>query len=88
MKKRFVLVTTEHRGVFAGELAEHDRSKVTLINAKCAIYWNTKRGFLELAQVGPNAGSRISAPAASLILYGVTSIADVTTEAEAKWEKA
>lgn len=88
MKSKFVLVTTEHRGVFAGELVEHDGTKVVLNQAKCAIYWNTKAGFLELAKIGPNVGSKISAVADGLILYGVTSLADCTPEAEAAWRKA
>ena len=88
MKSKFVLITTEHRGVFAGELVEHSETTVKLANARCAIYWNTKTGFLELASNGPNSGSKISATADAITLYGVTSISDCTSEAERAWRAA
>lgn len=84
-EQKFVLVTTEYRGVFAGYLESQDARTVTLNRAKCAIRWNTDGGFLELAQKGPNEGSRIGSEAERITLYGVTSVADVTDEAREKW---
>ena len=87
-KAKPVLVTTEHRGVFFGFLESRIGNSVVLQGARCAIYWNTKGGFLELAQIGPNDGSRIGSAAPRLELFDVTSIADVTPEAVEKWQKA
>lgn len=85
---RAVLVTTEHRGVFFGHLESQENNSVVLTECRCAIYWNTKGGFLELAEIGPNEGSRIGSTALRVELYDVTSIADVTPEAVEKWKSA
>lgn len=84
-EKKFVLVTTEYRGVFAGFLEDQDARTVILSRAKCAIRWNTEGGFLELAKKGPNDGSRVGSEADRITLYGVTGMADVTDEAREKW---
>lgn len=86
--KKAVLVTTEFRGVFFGYLAEREGNWVALERARCAIYWNTSGGFLELAEDGPNDGSRIGSVAPRIELFGVTSISDVTAKAEEKWNAA
>ena len=86
--KKYVLVTTEYRGVFAGELVAEKERTVTLANARCAIYWGTKRGFLQLGDTGPTSSSRIGAVAPEIILHGVTSISACTPIAEAAWRKA
>lgn len=85
---KYVLVTTKHRGVFAGELAERELDKVTLHHARCAIKWSTTGGFLELAKDGPNRNSKIGSEAPVLELYDVTSIADCTEAAEKAWRAA
>ncbi len=84
-EQRFVLVTTEYRGVFAGFIESQDSRTVVLTRVKCAIRWNTDGGFLELAKKGPNDGSRIGSEAERITLYGVTSITDVTDKAREKW---
>jgi hypothetical protein len=86
----FVLVTTEYRGVFAGYLKDHisnDR-RIILTQARCAINWATSKGFLELAQDGPNSKSNIGAVAPVLELYGVTSVATCTQKAQEAWINA
>lgn len=88
---RPVLVTTEHRGVFAG-LIEDDQDltarSMPLKSAKMAIYWGTTKGVMELANVGPNSKSKISLEADIPMLHGVTAIFDITEEAWAKWQAA
>ena len=86
MEPKYVMITTKHRGVFAGELQSKDGNSVTLTEARCAIRWNTEHGFLELAETGPNEGSKIGAVAPRIELFDVTSITDVTPEAAAKWK--
>lgn len=86
-----ILVTTEHRGVFAG-LIEDDQDltarSMPLKAAKMAIYWGTKRGVMELCVEGPNPTSRISLPADIPMLHSITAVFYITPEAWAKWEAA
>lgn len=86
-----VLVTTQHRGVFYAEISEStDLTQSTLTdlkNARMAIYWGTKRGVMELAEVGPNNNSKISAKADIPVLHGVTAVFSVTEEAAKKWNQ-
>ncbi len=86
-----VIVTTQHRGVFAGLIpADQDLTAkaMPLKSAKMAIYWGTTKGVMELAQTGPTSKSRISAPADIPMLHDITAIFDVTDEAWKKWESA
>lgn len=87
-----VLVTTEHRGVFFGYLAGRSEEAtgltVTLERARCAIYWATKTGFLELAAIGPNSASKIGARAPRIELRNVTSVTDCAPAAVEAWERA
>ena len=83
---KLVLVTTEHRGVFAGLVPEDQDMTVRTIRlegARCAIYWATSKGVAELAQVGPNDKSRVGAPATIEALHDVTAIWAMTDKA---WE--
>lgn len=87
---KHVLVTTEYRGVFFGELAsETDNGRtVVLNNVRCAIRFGTKGGFMELAQDGPTSNSKIGTEAPSVKLYGVTSIVACTEKAVKTWKSA
>jgi hypothetical protein len=83
-----VLVTTSHRGVFAGLVpADQDMTArtVALGSAKMAIYWGTTKGVMQLAETGPTTKSRISAPADIPALHDITAIFDITPAAWAKW---
>jgi hypothetical protein len=87
-----VLITTENRGVFFGYMAEgddHAPASVTLTDGRNCIYWSDSiRGFLGLASDGPDDYCRVGPRASKFTVYGVTSIADVTPEAVARWEAA
>jgi len=88
---RPVLVTTQHRGVFAGLIpTDQDLAarSMPLKAAKMAIYWGTTRGLMELCETGPTAKSRISAPADIPVLHDITAIFDITPAAWTKWEAA
>lgn len=85
------LITTKHRGVFAGEIAEDcDLSSTSLPvkNARMAIRFGTTMGLLELAETGPTPSSRISAPADIPALHDITAVFAITDEAWAKWQAA
>lgn len=86
-----VLVTTKHRGVFAGVLEDGQDLAATSMpmkGARMAIYFGTTRGLLELAETGPTSKSRISAPADIPMLHDVTTVFSITDEAWAKWQAA
>ena len=86
-----VLITTQHRGVFAGViLADQDLTakNMPLKNARMAIYWGTTRGVMELCESGPTAKSRISAPADIPMLHDITAVFAISDKAWDKWQSA
>lgn len=84
-----VLITTERRGVWFAQVADDaDLTAKTLTdlqNTRMAIRWNTTRGLQELCDVGPNSGSKISAPSPIHVLHNVTAVFGVSDQAAAKW---
>ncbi len=88
-KKRIALVvTTEHRGVFFGYGAPSDKKIIRLEEARMCIYWSADvKGVTGLAANGPTAGCRIGPAAPAITLQGVTSIMEVSTQAEEKWKQ-
>lgn len=85
------LVTTQHRGVFAGEIDDDQDLAVKampLKGARMAIRFGTTKGLLELAETGPTGQSRISAPADIPMLHDITAVFSITDEAWAKWQAA
>lgn len=85
------LITTKHRGVFAGEIDDDfDRQATTLAvsNARMAIRFGTSKGLLQLAETGPTGSSAISAPADIPALHDITAVFAITDEAWAKWQTA
>ena len=86
--ERAVLVTTEHRGVFFGYSTYTEGGTIKLRAARNAIYWSAAcKGFLGLADKGPNKDCRIGAPA-DIELRNITCVAEVTPEAVKAWEAA
>lgn len=86
-----VLVTTEHRGVFAGLISDDqdiNAKSMPLKAARMAIYWGTTKGVLELAHTGPTAKSRISAPADIPALHDITAVVEITEAAWDAWERS
>jgi hypothetical protein len=88
MEKRMVVVTTDKKGVFFGELLTENKDVVELANAKMCIYWCSEvKGVLGLASVGAIRGCRISPAVPKIKLNGVTAIMDCTDKAVENWEK-
>jgi hypothetical protein len=87
-EERYVLVTTEHRGVFAGFATDTDGDVINLRAARNCIYWSMElKGFLGLASMGPDKSCRIG-PAADIQIRKITAVVEVTPEAQAAWESA
>ncbi len=86
--KQFVIVTTEHRGVFAGYLeSDRDAPTVALSSAQMCVYWpQSVQGVVGLAVTGPLKGSRVTPAAPKMTLSGVTSVMDATPEAVSAWQ--
>lgn len=85
------LITTKHRGVFAGEIAETQDLAATampLANARMAIRFGTTGGVMELANTGPTGVSKIGAPADIAMLHDITGVFAITDEAWDKWQAA
>ena len=84
-----VLITTLHRGVFAG-LIEDDQDinakSMPLKKAKMAIRWGTTRGVMQLANTGPTPDSKISLPADIPALHDITAVFLITNEAWEAWK--
>lgn len=85
--ERPVIVTTEYRGVFFGYATDTSGDVIHLKRARMAIRWGTTRGIMELAELGPNSSSKISAQA-DLELRKITSVMEVSEAATKKWEAA
>ena len=90
MKKKAVLVTTSHRGVFFGyEKGSLRGGVVTITNARNCLYWSRDvKGFLGLAVTGPSPSCRVGPCVATMTLTGVTSVSDVNADAEKRWNDA
>lgn len=82
---RPVIVCTEFRGVFYGLAGNTTGDVIQLRGARMAIYWGTTRGVMELAEVGPNARSKISARA-DIEVRKITAVFEVTPDAAKAWE--
>lgn len=86
--KRPVVVTTEHRGVFFGNLnGSSDTDKtVTLTDAQMCVYWSADvKGVLGLAATGPSKSCKVTPPVPKITLQAVTAVMDATDEAVSAW---
>lgn len=81
---RPVIVCTEHRGVFFGYADATSGDVIHLKDARMAIYWGTTRGLFELAEIGPNPRSKISAKV-DLEVRKITAVLEVSESALARW---
>lgn len=87
-KERFVLVTTEFRGVFAGYATNVDGETIRLRAGRNCVYWSSDvRGFEGLAVSGPSSGCKVG-PAADITLRKITAVVECTPQAEEAWGRA
>ena len=86
--ERAFLVTTAHRGVFFGYAKDTSGDTIRLRAARNCIYWPaSNKGFLGLANMGPQPGSKVGPPA-NIELRNITCVAEVTMDAVELWENA
>ena len=87
-KKKAVVVTTSHRGVFFGYTTKTTGATIQLKAGRNCIYWSASvKGFVGLAATGPDSQSRVG-PAADMELRDVTAVLDCTPQAVKAWEAA
>ncbi len=85
-----VVVTTEHRGVFFGNLdGSNPESKVvTITDAQMCVFWTADvQGVVGLATAGPSKSCRVTPAAPKITLQGVTAVMEATPEAAEAWRK-
>ena len=85
-----VVITTSYRGVFFGEIdpAAVRDEVIEIHNKRCCVRFKGSKGFVGLASVGPQAGSRVGPAAPVSWLRNVTDILLCTPEAVERWEAA
>lgn len=88
---RYVIVTTQYRDLYCGLISASDAEiasthAVRVSEARHIAYWQgPKGGLTSLAVEGPEDGSRIGAPIASMLVTGVAHVLDVTEAARARF---
>lgn len=86
-KLQALVVTTAHRGVFFGYGELTTEKTIRLEQAQMCVHWTADvKGVVGLASGGPTKGCRIGPPAPAITLQDVTSVMEVSTEAEGKWK--
>jgi len=89
-KNQSVLVTTEFKGVFYGEIKDNLKlpEEITIFNARNCIYWSSDLGgFLGLVAQGPDSNCKIGPIIPELTLYKITSVSPITDkEVIKKWK--
>lgn len=86
--KQKVLVTTEYRGVYVGDLKEHDKAgrSCVLTNARMCIHWGTDKGVDQLADDGPMHGGKYASKAREIWIPGLTSLVVCSDAAALAWD--
>jgi len=89
-KKRFVVVTTEFKGVFGGYLngdQDPEAKVLTLTEAQMCVHWSADVGGMAgLAAGGPTRNCRVSPAVPKVTLQAVTGVFEATEAAEKAWK--
>ena len=86
-KKKYVVVCTEFRGVFAGYTSDTTADPIVLSDAQMCVYWSQGvRGVMGLAAGGPTKSCKITNPVPKMKAHKVTAVLDATEEAEKAWQ--
>ena len=91
MNDKAVLITTAHRGVFAGLIPEDQdltAKAMPLKQARMAIRFGTTKGVMQLAETGPTSESKISAVADMPMLHDITAVFAISDAAWQAWQSA
>lgn len=86
-----VLITTEFRGVFFGEIVDDKKApeKIVLKNARNCISWHSSvNGVFGLAATGPNSQCKIGPTIPHFTAWKITSVTHCTDDAVTAWQAA
>lgn len=85
--ERYVLITTVHRGIFAGWASDTSGETIKLRDGRNVFYFAvaSDKGFVGLATVGPAHGSKIG-PRCDMEIRNVTAILEVSENARERFE--
>jgi hypothetical protein len=87
-KKQYLVVTTAHRGVFAGYGQPATNKTIRLTDARMCVYWSADvKGVVGLASDGPTSGCKIGPAAPAITLQDVTSVMEASQKAEEAWNR-
>ncbi len=86
-KGRPVIVCTNLRGIFFGYAEDTSGETIKLTGARNAWYWKCDAGFMQLAETGPQKGSKVGARA-DMELRGISCVLEVSPKAVDAWESA
>lgn len=86
--KKMMLVCTEYRAVFIGYIETNKAPDyVDLTEVRNVLYWHQPgKGLLNLAKEGPSGQCKIGSKAPNIRAYKVTATAELTPEAQRKFE--
>lgn len=88
-KAKALVVTTEHKGVFFGYGEPTNDKVIRLTEARMCVYWSSDvRSVVGLAASGPTKNCKVGPAAPAIVLQAVTSVMEVSKEAEEKWIQA
>lgn len=85
MERKEVIITTSYRGVYHGFIVWKRGQECILEDARMVIRWGTTNGVDQLAATGPTEASKIGSMVGSVRLFGITSIATVSSGASSAW---
>jgi len=86
-KRKALLVTTSHKGVFFGYGEPTTEPIITINQARMCVYWSADvKGVLGLAANGPTKGCKIGPAVPAITLRDVTSVSEVSDVAAKQWE--
>jgi hypothetical protein len=84
--QKYLVVTTAHKGVFAGYGKPSTNKTIQLTEARMCVYWSADvKGVVGLASDGPTAGCKIGPAAPAITLQDVTSVMEASKKAEDAW---
>lgn len=87
-KQKYLVVTTAHKGVFAGFGVPTTNKTIRLEQARMCVYWSMDvKGVVGLASDGPTSGCKIGPAAPAMTLQDVTSVMEASQKAEDAWNK-
>ena len=85
---KYLVVTTLHKGVFAGYGTPTNNKTIRLTQARMCVYWSSDvKSVVGLASSGPTLGCKIGPAAPAITLHDVTSVMEASEESKIAWEK-